>query len=654
MPTTLHTRAGLLFQPVITMRKHQKRIIKVLLQNFFSSTGSRGCVVEVPCGFGKSAIALAAAGLLGCPFAILTPSTEIAQQWIWQLVQLFRQENGGALKPKDIGMIAGKASVQKDGFKWTSLEGDWCNKELVRKDEAVLLVPCQVAADLPILDKYFEWAQRHLLLARPACDDGVILQIQRGQYTLSAEGLSGAATSIKLNGTVLASIADGEKFEVFTSPFDEARARAGFLQQVCTEPSDLAQCRILVASVASLSKGSTYVHRLTQMEAVRGRFPLSILDEAQHYADKAVAGTYVSAVRLVSAPQSCRWGLTAALLRQDKHARDIIRDFGPVMARVEYAENKEAVNLCLDKITVPVQVTDHIRALWGNNTDIEVLRFQHAVTPRKLLASMLMLAQATSCGAQGLVFFSRRAVQEVFVEYMPAENVYKLHGTASTDELDVAHRSLIRQKISEYDHRDPTAKPILVLTTNCWETGVDLPKVRFTLFVNETCEGRCHIVQACGRATRQDPDNPDKTALLCMLPGGETREAEFADALMQQLRESYGVDCNQVRPESLVATNFLVLPQLMEIVQDADTTVPSIVAALQAKLVPLCGSGPMRQRAAWCTCARWLQTFESDAALCAFERRTFDIYKRLHPKNKAKRKRQNRPVRLPTPTRVTL
>ena len=87
--------------PGIRLRPYQTQTVQKLLANYFEE--QHGGVVVVPC-FGKTLITLCAAGVIGRPFVVLVPSTEIGVQWAWQLLSSFRVGKK-LIQATDIGLI---------------------------------------------------------------------------------------------------------------------------------------------------------------------------------------------------------------------------------------------------------------------------------------------------------------------------------------------------------------------------------------------------------------------------------------------------------------------------------------------------------------------------------------------------------------------
>jgi len=564
-------RSGLLFEPApgIVLRDYQLNTVKKLLQNFYDQPV--GGVLVVPCGFGKTIITLCAAGIVGCPFIVLVPSTEIAVQWSWQLFSCFRTA-GKPISPQEIGMVCGRLAPPKPP-EWrevathtmTADDTDWP----VARGVAVFVMNAASTVE----SAYWHWARQQFSSGRSSVLDG-------GVGLLYVPAQDSPSVSLQLRwlavnkalvtiGTSFTVELTGRELHVFVCPTTSAHYRDMILRQTITNPEALSECKVVIASVASIAKegGSVVKHR--QLNALRSRFPLTILDEAHHFADKADSNTFSQAVQMVSCPRGRKWGLTATLLRQDRHTQDVVREFGTQIHAVAYHENTQAVNLHIDRITLAPSSTwsDLVQRV---DSSFETGQILEALSPVKLVAVMDMLTNAIVQGRQGLVFFGRRVVQDVYWQMLQSTGAVRVHGRATNEgENNTVQRCAVRERIADYD-RDSSAPPTIVFTTNCWETGVDLPEIEFTLFVNEVCEGRRHVVQAAGRATRTDPRNADKKSLACILTTAGTREDRFGGKLIDQLKQSYGENSHCVQAGAVAATNFL----LDEKIKGDGTTTP--------------------------------------------------------------------------------
>jgi superfamily II DNA or RNA helicase len=550
-----HPTSGLLFEPKpgIVLRDYQIKTVKKLLHNYF--TEPMGGVIVVPCGFGKTMITLCTVGIIGCPFIVLVPSTEIAVQWCLQLLKCFRV-GGKQIRPEEIGMVCGRVGREQPS-EWRQVTTQTMTADgtemLVEEGSAVFVTNAKSEVD------YWNWTRRQLLNGRSGVLDGGsgVLYVpvkDTPAVKVQMRWLSASKASVSIGNGFTVELS-GRELHVFVSPVTNGHYRDILLRQVSTSPEALMKCKVVIASVATITKESNVASKHRQLQALRNRFPLTILDEAHHFAEGLdSSNTFSKAVQLVSSPYGRKWGLTATLLRQDKHAQDVVNEFGSQIHAVEYHENKLAVNIYIDKLTLPPNST--WKSLVQRADNFEKAQIIEALSPVKMVVVMEFLTEALVQGRQGLVFFGRRVVQDVYWQMLKSTGAVRVHGGHESDNDDV-QRCTVRERIANYD-RKSSQFPNIVFTTNCWETGIDLPEIEFTLFVNEVCEGRRHVVQASGRATRTDPKNPDKQALTCIITTAGTREDTFGKKLLAQLEQSYGAASHCVRTNAPAATNFLL------------------------------------------------------------------------------------------------
>ena len=154
-------------------------------------------------------------------------------------------------------------------------------------------------------------------------------------------------------------------------------------------------------------------------------------------------------------------GVTATLLRQDKHVNDVVFDFGRQLHTVNYNENPQAVNIHMDKLAFPPSTA--WVALVNGITNFEKRQIAEALSPVNLMAVMGLLVSALVQGRQGLVFFGRRAVQDIYYEFFRTAGVARIHGGTAADKDDnAARRAEVRDRIATYD-RTSSEMPTNVL-----------------------------------------------------------------------------------------------------------------------------------------------------------------------------------------------
>jgi superfamily II DNA or RNA helicase len=540
----------------IILRGYQRLAVKKLLENYYKET--EGGVVVIPCGFGKTIIALCALGIIGCPFIVLAPSTEIAMQWVWQLLCNF-QTNNKKINPNEIGMLCGSV-VPNRKPEWKTEEqmkvGEKLQRRCMTGDKALLILSSSVAEKVQCVN----WAQKQLIIG--CCgmlDNGqglLYIGADEKQNVVKVElSDAGNTSKVTINNRFSAEI-QGVELELMSCFLTTTSRQNMLFSKVSTRPEDLARCKVVVASVASLSKSKSCPIRHLQIQALQNRFFLTVLDEAHHFTENVGCNTFAKSVHMVTAPRGRKWGLTATLLRQDGHVNDVVRDFGRQLHIVKYNENPDAVNMFISNIVIPS--CSLWKSMTAHSSGFEFDQAADALCPVKLVTTMRMLAQSLAGGHQGIVFFGRKTVQDIYYKIFHSANIMIVRGgSVSEHDQNIDQRQVVRDRITAYDKLSDEF-PTIVFATSCWETGVDLPPIEFTMFVNEVCEGRRHIVQASGRATRRNDANPRKQALACLVTTVNSRESEFVHKLVAQLHESYGRDSHRVRSDLPHATNFLL------------------------------------------------------------------------------------------------
>jgi superfamily II DNA or RNA helicase len=307
-----------------------------------------------------------------------------------------------------------------------------------------------------------------------------------------------------------------------------------------------------------------------------------------------------------------------------------MHDFGEIFYDIKYSDNPEAVNLCIDLIALPV-----LPGPRRMPAHFEKEIFLEAVAPRKLVALACMLLQAMLSGQQGLVFFNRRMVQQVYTTALQSDYVYKIHG--NPEEHDMNTRQTIKQMIAQYDPTNQDHLPLTIMTTNCWSTGVDMPKLSFTIFVNEVCEGLCHAVQSTGRCLRQ---TGDKTAVSCFVCSQHTREHALAQSQQHQLEVSYGKDCSRVCKRLPPATNFLLNDTMKAVLLDSSLTTPQACTRLLCEINrQVTNTMSSKARRAYTIAARWLSQWQTDSKCVQFEQDCLAAYDKNTVDNEPTRKK---------------